>query len=189
MSLPDGGLPPGFVPAGPYTPLSRDGGESHYTGAGVPLPPSTTGTYHHRLPSHVSYTGSTVTAPLPNGYATGSIKGDPGTPVVIPPPSGKYTPEGESDDSSSDADTLTTPPARYRVPSSTGYSGAGIALPPSGYTAAGMTLPPSSAAGTPYSYTRSPGEPLYVNMNAGVTPAALGRTKSMSTDRGTSVRG
>ncbi|KIJ18957.1 hypothetical protein PAXINDRAFT_166874 [Paxillus involutus ATCC 200175] len=170
MSLPDGGLPPGFVPMGVETPHNHGAGSS-YTGAGVPLPPSSVGTYHHRLSS------------------LGSYMGDPDIPSVIPPPSGKFSPEGESDDSSSDADTLTTPPGRYRVPSSAGYTAAGLPLPSSGYTAAGMTLPPSSAAGTPYSYGRSPGsDALYVNMNAGVTPAALGRTKSFSTDRGTLVR-
>jgi len=94
MDLPDGGLPPGFVPAGPGT-------ETSYTGAGVPLPPSTMGSYHSRLPSY----------------------GD--TPVVIPPPSGRSGQE-ESDESTSDADTLTTPPRRYRVPSSGGYSAAGV---------------------------------------------------------------
>ncbi|KAF9244987.1 hypothetical protein BU15DRAFT_85810 [Melanogaster broomeanus] len=170
MSLPDGGLPPGFVATGFATPLTHAGAESNYTGAGVPLPPSTGGTYHHRLPSRGSYTGSTHTC-------------------CYPPPSGKYAPEEESDDSSSDADTLSTPPARYRVPSGVGYSASGIPLPSSGYTAAGVSLPPSSVAGTAYSYGRDPrSEPLYVNMNAGVTPAALGRTKSFSTDRGTSVR-
>ncbi|KIK91155.1 hypothetical protein PAXRUDRAFT_831086 [Paxillus rubicundulus Ve08.2h10] len=168
MNLPDGGLPPGFVPMGVETPFNHGAGSS-YTGAGVPLPPSSVGTYHHRLSS------------------LGSYMGDPDTPIVIPSPSGKYA--QESDDSSSDADTLTTPPGRYRVPSSGGYMAAGVPLPSSGYTAAGMTLPPSSVAGTPYSYGRSPGsEALYVNMNAGVTPAALGRTKSFSTDRGTLVR-
>jgi len=80
MELPGGVLPPGFVPTGPPTPLSVT--ETSYTGAGVPLPPSTIGTYHSRLLSQ-------------------------DTPVVIPPPSGR---RGESDDSSSDADTLTTPP-------------------------------------------------------------------------------
>ncbi|KAF9222599.1 hypothetical protein BS17DRAFT_783110 [Gyrodon lividus] len=176
MSLPDGGLPPGFVPTGFATPLTQVGAESSYTGAGVSLPPSSGETYHHRLPPQDSYTGR--------------VKGDPDTPIVIPPPSGKFAPEEESDDSSSDAYTLTTPPTRYHVPSSAGYTAAGVPLPSSGYTAAGMTLPSSSVAGTPYSYSRSPGsESLYVNMNAGVTPAALGRTKSFSTDRGTPVRG
>jgi len=141
MDLPDGGLPPGFVPAGPATPMS--GTETSYTGAGVPLPPSTIGTYHSRLPSY-----------------GGSVRGE--TPVVIPPPSGRSGRE-ESDESSSDADTLSTPPRRYRVPS-------------------------SSVGGTPYSNGRSVGsEGMYVS--AGMTPAALGRVKSMSTDRGTSVRG
>lgn len=89
MDLPDGGLPPGFVPAGLPTPVSGAG--TSYTGAGVPLPPSTVGTYHSRLPSY----------------------GD--TPVVIPPPSGRGGQE-ESDSSSSDGDTLTTPPGRYQPP-------------------------------------------------------------------------
>ncbi|KAG9316413.1 hypothetical protein JVU11DRAFT_2447 [Chiua virens] len=161
IELPDGGLPPGFVPAGPPTPLART--ETNYTGTGVPLPPSTVGSYHNRLPSQ--------------GYDT---------PVVIPPPSGRSGQE-ESSDSSSDADTLTTPPRRYRVPSSGGYSAAGVPLPPSGYTAAGIALPGSSVGGTPYSYVRSPGsvvsDGLYVNVNAGVTPAALGRVKSFSTEK------
>ncbi|KAF8557997.1 hypothetical protein OG21DRAFT_1456417 [Imleria badia] len=65
MELPDGGLPPGFVPAG---------AETSYTGAGVPLPPSTMGSYHSRLPS---------------------------SGVVIPPPSGRSGQE-ESDETSSD---------------------------------------------------------------------------------------
>ena len=154
MDLPDSGLPPGFVPAGPATP----GAETSYTGAGVPLPPSTLGSYHSRLPSY------------------GGSARDGETPVVIPPPSGRSGRE-ETDDSSSDADTLSTPPARrYRVPSSGGYSAAGVALPS------------GSVGGTPYSYGRSVGsEGMYVS--AGVTPAALGRAKSFSTDRGTSVRG
>ena len=104
MDLPDGGLPPGFVPAGT---------ETSYTGAGVPLPPSTMGSYHSRLPSYGGETG-----------------------VVIPPPSGRSGQE-ESDESSSDG----TPPRRYRVP----YEG--------------------------------------VYVNAGVTPAGLGRAKTLS-DRG-----
>lgn len=143
MDLPNGGLPPGFVPIGPPTPV---GTETGYTGAGVPLPPSTVGSYHSRLASH--------------GYG-GSARGEVETPVVIPPPSGRSGQE-ETDSSSSDADTLSTPPRRYRVPSSCGYSAAGVALP--------------SSAGTPYSYGRSVG-------SAGVTPAGLGRVKSFSTDR------
>ena len=100
MELPDGALPPGFVPAGPPTPM----GDTMYTGAGVPLPPSTVGSYHSRLPSQG---------------------------VVIPPPSGKGG--DESDDSSSDADTLTTPPRRYRAKSSGGYSGGGYSAVGSPY--------------------------------------------------------
>ncbi|KAH0827561.1 hypothetical protein J3R83DRAFT_4282 [Lanmaoa asiatica] len=110
MSLPDGALPPGFVPAG------LQGTETSYTGAGVPLPPSTMGSYHSRLPSQ-GY----------GGY-DGSVRGEMETPVVIPPPSGRSGHE-ETDDSSSDTDTLTTPPRRYQVPSSGGYSAAGVALP------------------------------------------------------------
>lgn len=182
MSLPDGCLPPGFVPTGPPTPLTHTSSERSTIRENVPS--STSGSYHHRSPSHLSYSGSTVAAPLPNG---GSVKGD--TPVVIPPPLGRFARREESDDSSSDCDSFTPPSTRYRVPSTTGYTAAGITLPPSGYTAAGMTLPPSSVSGTPYSYARSPGvDTLYMNLNgnAGVTPAALGRTKSFSTDRGTS---
>ncbi|KAG1716101.1 hypothetical protein ID866_1073 [Astraeus odoratus] len=189
ISLPDGRLPPGFVPTGPPTPLTHASSETRYSGANGPLLPSTVGSYHHRLPSHVTYSGSTVAAPLPGG---GSAKSDGDTPVVIPPPLEKFARREESDDSSSDADSITSPPPRYRVPSSTGYTEGRVPLPPSGYTATGITLPPSSTSGTPYSYTRSPGvDALYTSMNAnaGVTPAALGRVKSFSTDRGTSVRG
>ncbi|KAL4074314.1 hypothetical protein V8B97DRAFT_1930774 [Scleroderma yunnanense] len=187
MTLPDGCLPPGFVPTGPPTPLTYAGSEGRMVGRNDPLPQSTAGSYHHCPPSHISYSGSTVAAPLPNG---GSVKGD--TPVVIPPPLGRFARREESDDSSSDAESLTTPPTRYHAASTTGHTAVGVALPPSGYTAAGITLPPSSIAGTPYSYARSPGvDTLYMNLNgnAGVTPAALGRTKSFSTDRGSSVRG
>jgi len=182
MSLPDGCLPPGFVPTGPPTPLTHTSSERSTIRENVPS--STSGSYYHHSPSHLGYSGSTVAAPLPNG---GSVKGD--TPVVIPPPLGRFARREESDDSSSDCDSFTPPSTRYRVPSTTGYTAAGITLPPSGYTAAGMTLPPSSVSGTPYSYARSPGvDTLYMNLNgnAGLTPAALGRTKSFSTDRGTS---
>lgn len=198
ITLPDGVLPPGFVPTGPPTPLTHSSRDTRYTAAGVPLPQSTVETYHHRLPSYGSYSGSTVAAGLPNG---GSVKSGGDTPAVIPPPLDKFARREDSDDSSSDAESLSTTPTRYRVPSNarytpstTSYGGgaAGVPLPPSGYTAAGITLPPSSVAGTPYSYMRSPGvDALYMSMNAnaGTTPAALGRVKSFSTDRGTSIRG
>lgn len=198
IPLPDGVLPPGFVPAGPPTPLRQASRDTRYTAADVPRPPSKVETYSHRLPSYVSYSGSTVAAPLPNGS---SVKGDSDTPAVIPPPLAKFARREDSDDSPSDAESLSTTPTRYRVPSNVRYTpstttygggAAGVPLPPSGYTAAGITLPPSSVSGTPYSYTRSPGvDALYMSMNAnaGTTPAALGRVKSFSTDRGTSIRG
>src|SRR5438128_238886 len=119
MTLPDGCLPPGFVPTGPPTPLSQTSNER-------PVMSSTAGSYHHLSPSHVSYSGSTVAAPLPD---VGSVKGD--APVVIPPPLDKSSRRDESDDSSSDANSLQTPPTRYRIPSTGGYTAAGIALPPS----------------------------------------------------------
>ncbi|KAI6106983.1 hypothetical protein EDD16DRAFT_134681 [Pisolithus croceorrhizus] len=198
IPLPDGVLPPGFVPAGPPAPLTQASRDTRYTAADVPHRLSKVETYSHCLPSHVSYSGSTVAAPLPNGS---SVKGDGDTPAVIPPPLGKFARREDSDDSSSDAESLSTTPTRYRVPSNARYTpstttygggAAGVPLPPSGYTAAGITLPSSSVSGTPYSYTRSPGvDALYMSMNAnaGTTPAALGRVKSFSTDRGTSIRG
>ncbi|KAG8213749.1 hypothetical protein J3R82DRAFT_10456 [Butyriboletus roseoflavus] len=118
MDLPDSGLPPGFVPTGPPTPIG--GTETSYTGAGVPLPPSTMGSYHSRLPSQ--------------GYG-----GEGGTPVVIPPPSGRSG-RDETDSSSSDADTLSTPPRRYRVPAS-----CDVALPSS--TIPHLGLHSASASG------------------------------------------
>ncbi|KAH7925912.1 hypothetical protein BV22DRAFT_1194766 [Leucogyrophana mollusca] len=183
MSLPDGQLPPGFVPTGPPTPQSQShGGETRYTAAGVPLPPSTIGSHHHRLPSSVSYTGSTHTMVLPGGYAARE-----GEAVVIPPPSSKkYADEEDesvSSGMSSDANTLTTPPPkRYRAPSPTSTAR---------YTAVGVPLPPSTVAETPrtaFSYARTP-EDRHLYVNAGVTPAALGRSMSFSTDRGGSARG
>ncbi|KAI6043538.1 hypothetical protein EDC04DRAFT_2652287 [Pisolithus marmoratus] len=198
IPLPDGVLPPGFVPTGPPTPLTRASSGMRYTAADDPLPASTVESYHHRLPSHVSYSGSTVAAPLPRG---GSVKTESDTPAVIPPPLDNFARREDSDDSSSDAESYSTTPTRYRVPSNARYTpstttygggAAGVPLPSSGYTAAGITLPPSSVSGTPYSYMRSPGvDALYMSMNAnaGTTPAALGRVKSFSTDRGTSIRG
>ena len=104
MSLPDGCLPPGFVPIGPPTPLSQTSNER-------PVISSTAGPYHHLT----FYSGSTVTAPLSDG---GSVKGD--TPIAIPPPLDKFSRRDESDDSSSDANSLQTPPTCYRIPSTGG---------------------------------------------------------------------
>ncbi|KAH7912266.1 hypothetical protein BJ138DRAFT_1125350 [Hygrophoropsis aurantiaca] len=182
MSLPDGQFPLGFVPTGPPTPMSQShGGEtSRYSAAAVPLPPSTIGSHHHRLPSNLSYTGSTHTMGLPGGYGHAERE-----PVVIPPPSKMKYADSEDESVSSgfsEANTLTTPPKRYRVPSPSSTAR---------YTAAGVPLPPSTAAGTPktsFSYARTP-EDRQLYVNAGVTPAALSRSMSFSTDRNGSTRG
>ncbi|KAH7888342.1 hypothetical protein F5I97DRAFT_684499 [Phlebopus sp. FC_14] len=111
---------------------------------------------------------------IPTGLPTPSPSSYTSTPAVIPPPS-RRADESESDESVSDAGTLTTPPlrGRYRVPGSeseagytarsgrsgyTGYTAARVPLPPASsvytpYTAAGVSLPPS----TPYSYVSGGG--------------------------------
>ncbi|EGN99586.1 hypothetical protein SERLA73DRAFT_179663 [Serpula lacrymans var. lacrymans S7.3] len=192
MSLPEGGLPLGFVPSGPpVSPYSR-GGDTAYTAAGVPLPPSTIGSHHHRLPSNGKYTGSTATVPMPGGYNDVFASGSSDHPAVIPPRSAKYADSEDESVSSSISSSLTTPPARkinmvkasgdpyYRTPGS-------VRSTASRLTGAGVPLPPSTVAGTPrtsHSHT-----PDIRHLHAGVTPANLHRTMSFSTERNASVRG
>ncbi|KAI0784852.1 hypothetical protein C8Q75DRAFT_777874 [Abortiporus biennis] len=183
ISLPDGQLPPGFVPMGPPTPTSQPVIPPYMTPSRVPLPPSTVPSMR-RL-----YTGtpSVVTSVIPGST----------DPVVIPLPpstvgsnsglrSGRYSrralqredsdADDDDDESTTSTDTLTTPPHRRTklAPSTPAYATAptppNVVYPlPSGVPptprsevsrmsstgrAAKVPLPPSSVGSPRSVYTR-----------------------------------
>jgi len=200
ISLPDGQLPPGFIPIGAPTSYTASGVHPPQSSAGVgssgrvPFPytgntgPSTPGPGRGTsIPGSgrmASTPGPGRTTSTPSEYLNIHERDD--QPVVIPPPS---LSDDDDDESSSDTDTLTTRP-RYRAAGSaaslyTGATGAGR------YNAAG-----GAVTGTPYMSARSPsvaggGESNSRNlyMNAGMTPGGFGRGMSFGTEQGASVRG
>jgi len=145
INLPDGQLPPGFIPMGPPTPLgSHPPGAlpPYMTPSAVPLPPSLAPSTQRLFTNTPSVVGSVI----PGGF-TGLSTTDP---VVIPlPPStipsirGLRTSQygrsallndsySDEDDgaSSTSTDTLTTPPHRRKRLPASGPSYATAPTPP-----------------------------------------------------------
>ncbi|THH13021.1 hypothetical protein EW146_g7156 [Bondarzewia mesenterica] len=128
IPLPDGELPPGFMPIGPPIPTSTPSRTSTaYTGAGIPLPPSTVASTFYQLPSEPGSRASRGTPGLNGGSAgqptlrsrqsrNGSSISDPAmarlpsttatSSVVLPAPDLLSQPIGDSSSSTSDDEAI-----------------------------------------------------------------------------------